>query len=304
MARQRELVDIILKDLHPLYILIIIAGAWFAYAWLPFITLTSFATYNQWIEAIFYIATILVICYVLSDVVKLFVERYFLEQRQGEKPPALIMRISAPLVFTMGILIILSTYNINILAPLTAFGVVGIVLALALQPSLSNVFAGLNLITDRPIKVGDYIEIDQSTISGYIQDIGWASTRVRTFNNVTTVVPNSKITASTIFNYATANPKYIIVPVSVDYNQDLEQIEQIVKEVVEEVLTVVDGGDTDRAPVVRFESLDAVTINFKVWVYIEKLEAQFLIRSEIVKAIKKKFDSLGINFPPSFRKPR
>ena len=302
--KKSQTIDIVLKNLHPLYILIIIAGAWFAYKVLPFVTLPTFALYDQWIEGAFFVILVLLVCYVLVRVVKIFVDRYYLEKREEEKVPALIMPVMSAIVFVTGIMIILGYYNVPITPLITTFGIGGIVLALALQASLSNVFAGLNLVTDRPIKVGDYIEVDGTTISGYVHDIGWASTRVRTFNNVTIIVPNSKITTSTIFNYTTANPKYIVVSISVDYNQDLEKIEELVKNVAEEVLSVCDGGDTDRAPVIRFENLDATSITLKLWVYLEKLEAQFLIRSELVKAIKKKFDELGINFPPSFRKPK
>src|SRR2546426_1174391 len=79
---------------------------------------------------------------------------------------------------------------------LTALGVGGLALALALQDTLSNLFAGMHLLADRPIRVGDYVKLSVESVEGYVVDVGWRSTRVRTLQNNVVIVPNSKVSQS------------------------------------------------------------------------------------------------------------
>lgn len=293
-------IDIILKNLRPLYLLIVIVGLYCAVFVLPFVAADVFPIVNEWIETIFFIILILLICYVAARIVKIFVDRYFLEIREDMRTPGIIMKIIAPVIFLLGIFVILGTYNVDILPLLTTFGIGAIAVGFALQPTLTNLFAGLMVISDHPIHIGDYVDVrtgDAGAVAGIVHDIGWLSTHIRTFDNVTMIIPNSKLTTSVIFNYSSVDPKYIIVPIAINVNQDLEIVEQVVKKVAVEVLSVMPGANTARTPDVRFDSMDATSVMVKVWLYLEKIEAQFNIRSEFIKAIKKKFEEEGISFP-------
>lgn len=104
------------------------------------------------------------------------------------------------LVLVVGGLVLLGALGIEITPILTALGVGGLAVALALQDTLSNLFAGLHLLADRPIRVGDYVKIADA-VEGYVVDVGWRSTRVRTLPNTVVVVPNKKVAESIITNY-------------------------------------------------------------------------------------------------------
>src|SRR2546425_556313 len=92
--------------------------------------------------------------------------------------------------------------------------------ALALQDSLANLFAGMPLLADKPIRVGDYVKIADTT-EGYVVDIGWRSTRIRMLQNTVVVVPNKKVAESIITNYDLPEPRLSLsIPVSVSYRSE------------------------------------------------------------------------------------
>src|SRR2546429_328365 len=105
-----------------------------------------------------------------------------------------------------GVLVLLSVLGIHITPILTALGVGGLAVALALQDSLANLFAGMHLLADKPIRVGDYVKIADTT-EGYVVDIGWRSTRIRMLQNTVVVVPNKKVAESIITNYDLPGPR-------------------------------------------------------------------------------------------------
>ena len=95
---------------------------------------------------------------------------------------------------------ILAALGIQITPILTALGVGGLAVALALQDTLSNLFAGIHLLADRPIRVGDYVKV-ADTVEGHVEDIGWRLTRVRMLQNVVVTIPNKRVAESIITNY-------------------------------------------------------------------------------------------------------
>ncbi|HEC92126.1 MAG TPA: mechanosensitive ion channel, partial [Candidatus Atribacteria bacterium] len=103
-------------------------------------------------------------------------------------------------VLILGLFVIFQTIGIKITPLITALGVGGLAVALALQDSLSNLFAGLHIIAVKQIKVGDYIKLESGE-EGYVVDIGWRNTTIRMIPNNLVIVPNSKIASSIVVNY-------------------------------------------------------------------------------------------------------
>ena len=100
-------------------------------------------------------------------------------------------------VLATGLLVLLAYLNISITPMLTALGIGGLAVALALQDTLANFFAGLHILVERPIFVGDYIRLESGQ-EGVVTDIGWRTTRIRTLSANMVVVPNTKITSGTL----------------------------------------------------------------------------------------------------------
>ncbi len=146
----------------------------------------------------------------------------------------------------IGVMTLLAYLKISITPMLTALGVGGIAVALALQDTLANFFAGIHILVERPIFVGDFIRLESGQ-EGIVTDIGWRTTRVRTLNGNMVVVPNTKITSGTLFNYSLPEPGAIVEsPIMVSHETDPDRVAAIARE---EAL-LVEGVDGSFTPLV------------------------------------------------------
>ncbi|HSC69782.1 MAG TPA: mechanosensitive ion channel domain-containing protein, partial [Candidatus Methylomirabilis sp.] len=103
-------------------------------------------------------------------------------------------------VLSLGLLLILNTLGIRITPLLAALGVGGLAVGLALQDTLSNLFSGVHILVEKPVRVGDYVKLETGQ-EGYVTDIGWRTTRIRMLPNNMVIVPNAKLAQSIITNY-------------------------------------------------------------------------------------------------------
>src|SRR5579862_572204 len=133
-------------------------------------------------------------------------------------------------VFTVGLMALLRLYSVNITPILTALGVGGLAVALALQDTLANFFAGIHILIEEPIMVGNTIRLSTGE-EGVVTDIGWRTTRVRSGNRNVFVIPNTKITSGILVNYNLPDIQQAVdVAVMVGFDADLEKVRQIVLE--------------------------------------------------------------------------
>lgn len=145
-------------------------------------------------------------------------------------------------VLVVGALIVLHSLGISITPILATLGIGGLAVALALQDTLANLFAGFYIIVARQIKVGDYIKIETGE-EGYIIDINWRTTKIKMLPNNVILVPNESLTKAIITNYYLPDKEIaVVVDVGVHYNSDLEKVEKITCEVAKEVMKDVAGG--------------------------------------------------------------
>lgn len=200
-------------------------------------------------------------------------------------------------VIIIGVLILLSTLGINITPLLTALGIGGLAVALALQDTLSNIFAGLHVILGRQIHPGQRIRLDSGE-EGYVIDIGWRSTTLRSPSNHLIIIPNAKLAQSIVTNYNMPDPAVdIVIPVGVSYDCDPEHVEQVLKDEAQKIIRELPGLIRDFAPIVRFQSFGDFSLNFLLIVRVENFDAQFGVWGEIHKRIFKRFQQEGIEIP-------
>jgi len=103
-------------------------------------------------------------------------------------------------ILILGLLIALSTIGISIAPFITALGVGGLAVALALQDTLSNLFAGIHILVERSIRIGDFVRLETGQ-EGYVEDITWRTTRIRMRPNNMVIIPNNKLSQSIVTNY-------------------------------------------------------------------------------------------------------
>ena len=200
-------------------------------------------------------------------------------------------------VVTIGLLVVLRGVGLEITPILTALGVGGLAVALALQDTLANLFAGLYLSVAKHIGLGNYIRL-ASGEEGYVVDIDWRATRLRQLTNNTVLVPNAKLSQSIVTNYHLPDHELaVIIDASVDYSSDLDRVERITTEVAREVMQTVPGGVPGFEPSVRFHTFGDPGVGFSVVLRAKEFVDQYLIKHEFVKRLHKRFAAEGIAIP-------
>lgn len=210
---------------------------------------------------------------------------------------SIIANITRVIVFLIGILVILQTLGISVTPVITALGVGGLAVALALQGTLSNLFSGIQVIASQQIRTGDYIKLDSGE-EGYVTDISWRNTIIRNLPNNLVIVPNSKIASAIITNYNLPDKEMaVLVDIGVSYDSDLSRVEQVAIQTAKEVMNRVEGGVKKFEAFIRYNSFADSSINFTVIMRVQEFANQYLIKHEFIKAIHKSFNHNAIEIP-------
>ena len=208
-----------------------------------------------------------------------------------------LQKIMTIIVYFVAFILVLDALGIQVTALVAAFGIGGIAIAFALQGTLSEFFAGIYIMTDRPVRVGDYVELESGR-KGYVIDVGWRSTRIRELPNNIIVVPNSKLAGSIITNFYLPEPEMAcLVQVGVAYNSDLEKVERVTIDVGKKVLKKVTGGVLEFDPFIRYHTFSDFSINFTVILRVKEFVDKYLITHEFVKELHKRYKKEGIEIP-------
>ena len=201
-------------------------------------------------------------------------------------------------VLVIGFLILLGTLGISITPLITALGVGGLAVALALQDTLSNLFAGIHLLVEQPIRVGDFIRLESGQ-EGYVTDIGWRTTRIRMLPNNLVIIPNNKLSQSILTNYYLPETRMaLLIPIGVSYETDPDHLERVLVEEATLGAREIPGLLADPAPFVRFiPGFGDFSLNFTLICQVREFTDQYLAQHELRKRILKRFRKEGIEIP-------
>lgn len=201
-------------------------------------------------------------------------------------------------IIIIGLLIILSVLGISITPLITALGVGGLAVALALQDTLANLFAGIHILVEKSIRVGDFIRLESGQ-EGYVDDITWRTTRIRMLPNNMVVIPNSKLSQSIVTNYCLPEKRMsLLIPIGVSYSSDPEKIEKILIEEAKKAVGQVQGLLGDPEPFVRFiPGFGESSLDFTLICQVQEFVDQYLAQHELRKRIFKRFKEEGIEIP-------
>tara|TARA_Y100001934_G_C12362219_1_gene781395 strand:- start:1896 stop:2936 length:1041 start_codon:yes stop_codon:yes gene_type:complete len=200
-------------------------------------------------------------------------------------------------IYTIGLLIILEHLDISIAPMLTALGVGGLAVSLALKDTLSDVFAGLHILLSKKVEPGDFVSLDSGEM-GYIQNITWRNTNMLERSNNVINIPNTKLSSAIIKNYDSGDPSFSVkIPVGVAYDSDLEHVSQIIMEVAKEIHAKMDEVNKDSEPTFKFRAFGQSSIDLAVYFRGNKYGDQNPIVHEFIKKIHRRFDQEGIEIP-------
>jgi small-conductance mechanosensitive channel len=210
-----------------------------------------------------------------------------------------LRRTIVVLVYIAALLSLLNYLGVSINAALAGLGIGGLAIALALQPTLGNFFAGSQIVSDRIIRTDDFIELD-SGLSGYVVDIGWRSTKIRTVFNNMVIIPNSKLADSVITNYYVPDKEMgVAVEVGVSYGSNLKQVKKVATEVAYEVIEQVPEAVKTRDPWLWYQEFDDSNVNLRLYLYAVDRLGTFIVRTELMERLHARFKKKGItiNYP-------
>jgi|GEM_PF-2596972 len=205
-------------------------------------------------------------------------------------------------IWAFGITLVLNSAGISVTPLLTALGVGGIAVALAVQTPLANLFAGLQILLSRQIRLGDYIRL-ASGEEGTIQDISWRTMILRTRGDVSIIIPNSTVASSIITNDSwPQKPYFAVISVQVGYESDLEKVRQIALEIAREVSLGVSNSENLAAQATaRFTTFTDSGINLNISVTAKNHGEVALLTDGIILKIHRRFQEENISIPYPIR---
>jgi len=214
------------------------------------------------------------------------------------KSTGLAYGIMTAAIYIIGFLIILTLLGISIPPLITALGVGGLAVALALQDTLANLFAGIHILVEKSVRVGDFIKLETGQ-EGYVQDITWRTTRVRMLPNNMVIIPNNKLSQSIVTNYYLPEQRMsLLIPISVSYASDPEHVERVLLEEAQRGAGDIPGLLGDPAPFVRFiPGYGESSLDFTLICQVKEFVDQYLAQHELRKRIFKRFKQEGIEIP-------
>lgn len=226
------------------------------------------------------------------------VDRFAERTQAGLPSTSLVNNLISLLIGILGLFLVLQNLNIEITPLITALGIGGLAVALALQDTLGNLFAGVSIILAGQVRKNDYIRLDSGE-EGFVTDVKARNTTIRTFpHRNLVVVPNAVLASTIVTNYSLPHRSlWISVPVGVAYDSDLEEVERVAIEVGRAVLEDIEGHPPTSDPVVRYNEFGDSSINFNVLLSASKFTDQFLIRHEYIKKLHARFNRDGIEIP-------
>lgn len=231
--------------------------------------------------------------YLSGKVRRLLVEKVLVRTHLDIGARQAIGTISRYLLLFLGLLIILQTVGINLTTLNVVAGAIGIGVGFGLQNIASNFISGLIILTERPVKVGDLVEING--IDGMITIIGARSTKVKTIDDAVIIVPNSKFISDNVVNWSfDSKVAQFHIPVDVAYDSDIDLVEEVLLRIAAENPEVLN----EPKPSVRLKKFDGGTLNLELWVWSEsKLQSKNVLLSDLNFAIVKEFHANNIEVP-------
>lgn len=277
--------------------LIFVFGIWIAAVYAPFESQAEIWIFRVLAGLATLIATIF-----LARLVAGFLTLGLERMGKALASASLITNTVKIIIIAIGIVSILHNFNIDIGPVFAALGIGGLAAALALQDTLSNFFAGFQIIATRQVRPNDYIRLETGEL-GRVIDVNWRNVTIQSHPDENLiVVPNSKIATTVMVNYNL--PKRLLmefITVGVSYDSDLDEVERIALVVAEQTVADVSGVTVTQKPQIRFREFSDFSILFQVRLFLPKLKGRGVYKSEFIKRLHKRFNEEGIVIPYPIR---
>ena len=211
--------------------------------------------------------------------------------RMDEHALSLIKKVSSFVIWSIGVITALNNAGVDVGALIAGLGIGGMAIALAAQDTAKNIFAGMMILFDRPFKIGELITIDGTT--GYVEDMGIRSTKLRTYSGQLVVIPNYKTADSNLTNITREPSRRIELNVGLTYSTTPEQMRQAM-DILRNLPSSVTG--IEEKVKVYFTSFGDFSLNITCWYYIKKDSNLFETQSAVNLHVLDEFNAHGLDF--------
>ncbi|MBE0477334.1 MAG: mechanosensitive ion channel family protein [Coriobacteriia bacterium] len=217
---------------------------------------------------------------------------------------SIFVNLTRIVVISIGALLALNGLGVSITPLLTALGVGGLAVALALQDTLGNLFAGLTVAASRKICPGDFIRILDTEVEGTVIDITWRYTSLLQPANNVAVVPNARLAAATFVNFSRPEARMaFVVEVPLDPRTDVAAARRIASEVAGAVSAESPSAASDREPVARVGAFTPAGVILNVVLHVSEYAGQFALRDEFLARLHARFAEEGVELAAPFLRP-
>ena len=292
-----KLDDIILHAIgKPLYILVIVAGIYYAIHQTPYLA-ELINRYDDGYRYRHFILTIFV-TWIVAILGKSIIKEYgydIASRTQGDMDDRLVALADMSVTYVIwfiGIVIALSDLGYPITPFITGMGIMGLAIALAAQNLLSNVFGGVTITIDQIYKRGDRVEM--GGVYGDVYDIKPRYTRIKTLNNTIITIPNAKVINEQIINYSVPDTTVRVkIPVGVSYGTDPKKVDEILLEIADRTPFVLKEPKAS----VRFTEYASSSQNFELIVWVKHYDDRHPVIDLVFREIYLRFKKEGIEIP-------
>ena len=261
--------------------------------------------HDRWALRVWQVSVIAQVSYIGARIIQALLHLY-LERVSEQVSGSLYNRLLSQtgwivplIVYLLGTLMVLDLLGVSITPLVAGLGIGGIAVALALQPTLSNLFSGMSLVSEGEVNEGDFIELDGGP-AGFVVGVNWRSTKIRDrFNNLI-MIPNSVLMDGVMTNYYSESREMAVrVECGISYDSDLERVETVCLEVANEVREDLEEAVDDFDSVVRFTAFGDSNIDFVVVMRAADRLASFVVKHELMKRLHARFrhEGIEINYP-------
>ena len=253
--------------------------------------------YSNFVLIVIKIMLIASITHSLAKLILGLFDLWSKKQEGGFPSTTIFTNIVKITIYVIGLLIILDSVNISIAPMLTALGVGGLAVSLALKDTLSDVFAGLHILLSKKVQPGDFVSLDSGEM-GYIQNITWRNTKMLERTNNILHIPNTKLSSAIVKNYDSGDPSFSVkVFMGVDYNSDLEEVERVSLEEANKLHSDMKETNKLSQPSFKFRGFGQSSIDFAIYFRGNKYGDQNPIIHQFIKNIHKRFKKENIQIP-------
>ena len=236
-------------------------------------------------------AVLFVACIIVTKVILEIFDKFSKKSRMDALVGRIIRVVLKALLWFTTVIIVLSSLGVPVSSLVAVLSIIGVAFSLAIQDFLGNVFGGLQIISNHPFKVGDYVEAGGE--AGSVREVGLFYTKLDTPDKKLIQIPNSKIANESIINYSSATERRVEFSVSASYDDDVEKVRAVLLELIEAHPMVL--REEGKAPVAHVKEYRDNDILYTARAWCENRN-YWTVYFDIMDAIKPTFEKNGISF--------